>query len=118
MVTAANSAGQTSAASNGLSAKAAPSLRLWASRRVVTAGAVVVIGGGVRNPLAATRTLVICRQLHRRLIVVRRLTLTRSHTFLWTWRSHRGGLWRFVARYAAAGHRFHSKVINVRVRKK
>ncbi len=118
VVTAANSAGHTSAASNGLSATVAPSLRLRVSRRAVTAGATVVISGAVRNPLAAARTLSICRRLHGRLIVLRRLTLTGSHTFRWTWRSHRGGLWRLVACYTAAGHRFQSKVVNVTVHKK
>ena len=118
IVTATNGAGQTSVASNSSSVAAAPLVSLGASHAVVLAGRPVVLSGAVRNFLAPVRTLAICRRLHGRLIVLRRLTLTKSGIFRCTWKSHRGGLWRFVASYTAAGHRFTSTAVSVAVHKR
>ncbi len=117
-VTATNSVGHNVAGSGTDSVRAAPLLKLAASRRVVTAGALVSIRGTVRHSLAGARKVCICRRLSGRLIILRRLTLTGSGVFRCTWSSHRGGLWRFVARYTVAGYTFTSKAVSVVVRKK
>ncbi len=84
----------------------------------MVAGKTVVIGGAVTNSLTATRTVCLSRRLHGWLTVLRRLRLTSPGTFRWTWRSHGGRLWRFVATYTAAGYRFTSPGVSVVVRKK
>jgi hypothetical protein len=117
VVTATNTAGQTSVASDGLTAAAAPAVGLQVSRRSVVTGKTIVIGGAVTNPLAAARIVCICRRLHGRLVVLHRLTLSGAGAFRWTWHARRGGLWRFVAVYTAAGHRFASPAVSVTVRK-
>ena len=117
IVTATNYAGQTSAASNDLTVPAAPAVRLKASRRVLTAGESITISGTVRNSLAVTKKVCICRRLNHRLIVLRRLTLRGSGSFHCIWRSHRGGRWRFVATYTVAGCRFTSRAVGVVVHK-
>jgi len=117
LVTATNDVGQTSAASGVLTVRAAPAPRLRVSRRSVTAGRAVVVSGTVRRSLAPSRTVCLCRRLSGRLIVLRRLKLTSSGAFRCTWRSNRGGLWRFVATYTVAGYRFTSPAVRVVVRK-
>jgi hypothetical protein len=117
-VTASNSGGGGLAASAALKIHAAPAVGLAGSPRTVTAGARVTISGTVRNSLVASRTVCLCRRLYGRLIVLRRFRLTSTGTFRCTWSSRRGGLWRFVATYEAAGCRFASPAVSVVVRKK
>ncbi len=118
VVTAANSAGQTSVVSNSLTASPAPAIGLRVSPHALTAGGLVTISGTVRDSLASSRTVCLCRRLHHRLIVLRRLKLSGSGSFRCTWTAHRGGLWHFVASYTAAGYRFTSKAVSVTVRKR
>ena len=117
-VTATNSVGHGFATSGTDRVRAAPLLKLAGSRRVVTIGALVSVSGTVRNSLAGAGKICICRRLSGRLVVLRRLTLTSSGAFHCTWSSHRGGLWRFVARYTVSGYTFTSKAVSVVVRKK
>ena len=117
-VTATNGGGEGLAASAALKIHAAPAVRLAASPRTVTAGALVTIGGTVGNSLVASRTVCLCRRLYGRLIVLRRLRLTGTGAFRCTWSSRRGGLWRFVATYEAASYRFTSPAVSITVRKK
>jgi len=114
-VTASNSGGLSVAASAAVNVQAAPVVALRASRHALTAGGAVVLSGTIRHRIAAARTVCICRRLNGKLIVLRHLTLSSMGTFRWTWLSHRGGLWRFVASYTAVGCRFTSPAVSVAV---
>ena len=116
IVTAANGTDRTSAASDALAVEARPAPSLRVSRRTVTAGDAIVIRGTVKNGLPGARTVCVCRRLSGHLVVLRRLRLTSAGAFRCTWRSHRSGLWRFVATYSAAGYRFTSRAVSVVVR--
>ncbi len=117
-VTATNTGGDGLVASTEVSVRATPAVKLRVSRHTVTDGAPVAISGTVGRSLVASRTVCLCRRLHGKLIVVRRLRLTSTGTFRCTWSSHRGGLWRFVATYTVAGCRFSSPAVAVTVRRK
>jgi hypothetical protein len=118
VVTAGNEAGDTSVESNRLSVAAAPVVSLRAQHKVVAVGRADRLSGTVAGFLPAGKVVCICRRVHGKLVVMKRVKLTASGTYKWSWASQRSGSWRFVATYAVAGHRFASATVGVTVRKK
>ena len=98
-------------------ASPAPSVALNASHRTVTRGKAVAVTGTVWHYRAADTTVNIYRRASGKLILLKRVAISRCGEFRWTVRPHRVGRWALIATYKVTGRTYSSRAVILKVRK-